>query len=153
MKTHNALPMIVFVFFSFAILAESQNNETAKDDVKKLQGVWQVVKFIDHSEQPAPPEELKDHTFEFRGDKVIQQKAKGGPGRPGTYTIDVSKKPKWMNINFGEVSEGIYKLEGDELSLCVVGGMRGGIDTPRPTEFKASKNPPHSLLVLKRVKK
>ena len=49
--------------------------------------------------------------------------------------------------------EGIYKLEGDELYLCFVGGMRGEKVTPRPTEFKASKNPPHSLFVLKKIKK
>ena len=152
MKSCNVLSLVVLGFFSFALLALSQNSDAAEDDTRKLQGMWQVVKFIDHSEQPAPLDELKDFTFEFKGGKIIQRKGKDRPGRPGTYTIDVSKKPKWMDINFGMVSEGIYKLEGDELSLCFVGGMRGGKATPRPTEFKASKNPPHSLFVLKRAK-
>jgi uncharacterized protein (TIGR03067 family) len=152
MKTLNLL-VILFGVICFVSVARPQENDAAKNEVKKLQGVWQVVKFIDHSERAAPPEELKEFTFEFKNDKVTQQKGKDGPGRPGTFTIDVSRKPTWMDINFGKISEGIYKLDGDELSLCFVGGMRGDKVTPRPTEFKASKNPPHTLLVLKRVKK
>jgi uncharacterized protein (TIGR03067 family) len=132
---------------------KSQTSGKAQNDIKNLQGLWQVVKFIDHSEQAAPSDELKDHTFEFKGDKVTQRKGKDDVGQILTYTLDVSKKPKWMTIVEAFDIEGIFKLDGEELTLCFVGGMVGEKVTPRPTEFKARKNPPYSLLVLKKVKK
>lgn len=143
----------VLLALSLAVAARSQESDIAKDEVEKLQGLWQVVKFVDHGLKPAPQEELKDHTFEFKGKNVTQRKGKDDRGRLGTFTINVSKYPKWMDIDFGKASEGIYKVNGDELRLCFAAGTRGGKATPRPTEFKASDNPPHSLLVLKRVAK
>jgi hypothetical protein len=50
-------------------------------------------------------------------------------------------------------TEGIYKLDGDELTICVVAGSRGGKTAARPSEFKASKRDKYSLFVLKNVKK
>jgi uncharacterized protein (TIGR03067 family) len=147
------LPIAAVLIASLTVAADLPGDGAATEEMNKLQSAWQVVKFIDHSGEAAPAEEIKDFTFEFKGDVVIQRKDKQDEGRRGKYTVDVSKNPKWMNIDFGKVSEGIYKLEGDELSLCVVAGMRGGKVAPRPTEFKASKDPPYSLFVLKKVKK
>lgn len=139
--------------FSLAIAAECQDKDDMQGDIAKLQGVWQVTKFIDSSLSEGLPEERKDLTFEFRGTNVTQRKGKNNRGRPGTYKLDVRKKPKWIDIAFGEVSQGIYRLQGDELTLCVVSGMNCGEVAPRPMEFKASKNPPYSLLVLKKLPK
>lgn len=142
------------IVFPWTIAVDAQKEKPAEDVVKKLQGLWQVTKFIDHSEQAAPADEIKEMVFEFKEDRITQRKSKEDPGRPGKYTVNAAKQPKWMDIDFGgRVSEGIYKLEGDELSLCFVGGMRGGKITPRPTEFKANMNPPHSLFVLKKIKR
>jgi hypothetical protein len=53
--------LTLFGFFavcSLAIYAQPPASDVAKDDIKKLQGDWQVIKFIDHSLDPAPPDEL-----------------------------------------------------------------------------------------------
>ena len=139
-----------------AVLASAATPKAAADDARKLQGTWRVTKFVDQGEVPAPAEEVKHFTFEFRGDRVTIRKRKDDPGREMKYTLNPAKKPAWIDIDMGEragVSEGIYKLDGDTLTLCVVGGKRGGKPAPRPTEFKASKRHKYSLFVLKKVKK
>jgi uncharacterized protein (TIGR03067 family) len=49
-------------------------------------------------------------------------------------------------------AEGIYKLEDDVLTICIVSGGKSGKPAPRPTEFEAKKGEHHALFVLKRVK-
>ena len=137
----------------FAALGGAQKGNLNEADIAKLQGVWQATQFIDSSEKPAPPDEVKELRFEFKAEKTTQYKGKDRPGRPGTYKIDAEKKLKAIDINFGQVSEGIYKFEGDELYLCVVSGARNDKVPPRPTEFKASKDAPYTLIVLKKVTK
>jgi uncharacterized protein (TIGR03067 family) len=135
---------------------DDKKDEAAKEEVKKLQGTWQVKKWIDSSEEPAEADEIKDFTFEFKGDTVTLRKRKGD-GKEMKYTLDPSKKPKWFDLPQGgadgDVAEGIYKLDGDELTICVISGMRNDTPSPRPTEFKASKPNKYTLFVLKRVKK
>ena len=126
-----------------------------KDDAKKLQGMWRVTKFIDHSEEAAPAHEIAHFTFEFKGDILTIRKHKNDAGREMKYTLDASKKPKAIDIEIDDraSSEGIYKLDGEELMICVVAGSRGDKTAARPTEFKASKRDVYSLFVLKKVKK
>lgn len=136
--------------------ARIAQGDEVKEDVKKLLGPWQVTKFVDQSEEPAPADEIKDFTFEFQGDRLTIRKRKDDEGKEMKYSLNASKKPKWIDLDMGQpnsVSEGIYKLDGDELTICVVGGSRGGKTAPRPSEFKASKRNKYSLFVLKRVKK
>jgi len=67
-----------------------------------------------------------------------------------------SKRAKEIDIALGSRggrSEGIDKLAGDELTVCVMAGMRGDKPATRPSEFKASQRAKHSLFLLKRVKK
>jgi uncharacterized protein (TIGR03067 family) len=56
----------------------------------------------------------------------------------GSYSVDVSKEPKEINMignegeSAGKESLGIYKLQNDQLEICYT--MPG---QPRPTEFKS----------------
>jgi uncharacterized protein (TIGR03067 family) len=73
------------------------------------------------------------------------------------YILNPSAKPKAIDLEGGGadggVAEGIYKLDGDELSICVISGMRNGKAAPRPTEFKASNDRKYALFVLKKIAK
>jgi uncharacterized protein (TIGR03067 family) len=135
-----------------ARLPPGPKPKDTKGDSARLQGVWQVVQFTDPSLKPLPKEELIGHTFEFKGETVTQRRGKNKTGLPGNLTVDKSMNPMWIDLDFGMKTQGIYKVDGDELILCLVAGMLGGKVTPRPTEFQASASPPHSLIVLKRVK-
>ena len=129
-----------------------QKTDETKMDAAKLQGTWQVTALTDEM-GPAPAKELKEWTFQFNGDKVTNSQSKDAKRRPLTYTLDPSKQPKAIDLNDGGLLiEGIYKLDVDGLTLCLVTGSRNGKTAPRPMEFKADKAKKYSLFLLKRVK-
>jgi uncharacterized protein (TIGR03067 family) len=152
MRVGSTLLVAVLLLSPLTIKSLAQEKDAVADDIKKLQGRWQVIKFDDGS-GPGPADEIKEMKFEFKGDNVIQRL--GDNARPpAKVVIDPAKKPKWMDIDAGGpqfTSKGIYKLEGDELSLCFISGERGGKAPPRPTEFKANDKAPYSFLLLKRI--
>jgi uncharacterized protein (TIGR03067 family) len=143
-------------FAAFAV--DPPKEDATKEDVKKLQGKWQVIKWVDEGEKPAPADEIKDFTFEFKDDQVWLQHDKDGKPKPAKYAIDPSKKPKHFDytLDLGKglelLHQGIYKLEGDELSICILGDGENK-DLKRPTEFKGSEAGRQILFVLKRIKK
>jgi uncharacterized protein (TIGR03067 family) len=97
---------------------------------------------------PVPDEILKkgseaDRTFKITADKMISMK--GGKEDPATYKIDASKTPHEIDMvgkdgatGKEKKMHGIYKLEGDKLTICMTES-----DTPadRPKEFKTSADP------------
>jgi uncharacterized protein (TIGR03067 family) len=72
-----------------------------------------------------------------------------------TIKLDPSKTPRAMDLirlkgnPVGKVSESIYKLEGDTLTLCTPILPEA---SSRPTEFKGGAPTKMWLLVLKRMK-
>jgi uncharacterized protein (TIGR03067 family) len=148
------LSATILVSFTVASTAEAPRDDT-KDEMKKLEGMWQVTKFIDHSEKAAPADEIAHFTFEFKGDRLTMRKAKDDSGKEMKFTLDASRTPKAMDIQMGgsHVSEGIYKLDGDQLTICIVAGTRNGKAAARPSEFKASNRDIYSMFILKKVKK
>ena len=114
-----------------------------------------MTTFTDHSEESAPADEIKEMTFVFKGDSLRIRKDKDHDGHEMKYTLDPSKKPSAIDLDAGipPVSEGIYKLDGDKLTICVIGSYQSDKPARRPSEFKASKRDGYSLFVLKRLKK
>ena len=70
----------------------------------------------------------------------------------GEFSIDVEKDPHEIDIEFiegpeaGNWSYGIYRLEGDSLTICL--GLAGA---PRPTDFATSPKSSHALERLRRA--
>jgi uncharacterized protein (TIGR03067 family) len=160
MKTKSLSLVLMAMVFSVGAWAQeppkpdAPQSDAVKEEMQKLQGTWQVSKSIAPDGIAEPDEANKNVVFEFKDDRMIYREK--NDEHANTYTLDSSKQPKWINIDPSQgadrMAAGIYKLEGDELTLCVGPAARDGKPVPRPTEFKPNKENGQGLLVLKRVK-
>jgi uncharacterized protein (TIGR03067 family) len=137
------------------VIVDGAPEDDHKEEAKMLQGTWQVTKYIDEDGKEAPAKEIVNHTFQFKGDQVVIHSTKDDDGREFKYSVDGAKKPKAIDIDMGppKPSEGIYKLEGDKLTICIVSGYRNDRPAPRPSGFKESKEKKYVVFILKKVSK
>lgn len=131
-----------------ALLLGAVTQRTAADEKsqKALEGTYKVEKAV-RGGQEMPAEKRQEVAFEFKGNQIIITE----PNRSeeAQYTIDSSKTPSTITIkpkNKDDSVKGIYKLEGDTLTLCVS-------DEEAPTKFESPEGSKNMLLVLKRAKK
>jgi uncharacterized protein (TIGR03067 family) len=119
--------------------AQAGNQDALKKEVDLLRGTWSV-------NVPVGGDEVKGQ-FAIYGDESFEINL-GGNHVNGARKIDPTKKPKEITLTPDGANKsllGIYKLEGDTLTLC--------FGENRPTDFKANKGSTHTLWVLKREKK
>lgn len=114
-----------------------------KGDRDKIQGTW-IISTGEKAGRKAPAE-LKDVRMTFTGGeftwKTSQNEVKG------TFSLDSAITPKEISMRAEDNKlAGIYKIEGDELKICV------GVGDDRPTDFATKAGAKTMLLVLKRDK-
>jgi uncharacterized protein (TIGR03067 family) len=131
------VPLCV-VFLLFAAFTSAQD---AKKELEALQGDWT-------SESREVKGKKIDIQFNLtiKGNQWLVSPDNSDPKI--TFKIDPSKNPKTIDIMQGEetVTLGIYKLEGDRMTMC----RSFGKGSARPTEFKSEEA---ILIVWKREKK
>jgi uncharacterized protein (TIGR03067 family) len=129
-----------------------------KKDLEALQGDWSVLS-LKVAGQPDPPEALlKTLVVTFKGDEMILT---ASPGGKDTITdsmkikLDSTKNPKTIDFTHltgkdkGQTELGIYKIEGEMLTMCTNDDFTGG---PRPDAFATKEGTKNQLLVLKKAK-
>jgi uncharacterized protein (TIGR03067 family) len=110
------------------------------EDAKKLFGAWQSTGVERGREKPS----VHDARITFDYTHVTLHD--GGRTTEADYRLDPEKVPKQIDLtltegeNKGEKVLGIYRLEGDTLTLCL--GERG---RGRPDRFKAEGEPGRRL--------
>jgi uncharacterized protein (TIGR03067 family) len=131
-----ALTSGVFVCLLILACAQAGDQDALKIEIELLRGTWTV-------DVPAGGDKVKGQ-FAIYGDESFELNL-GGNHVNGARKIDPSKNPKEITLTLDGSNQsllGIYKLEGDTLTLC--------LGEKRPTDFKAKEGV--TLWVLKREK-
>jgi clostripain len=123
-----------------------------KQELERLQGEWIMVSREVRGEK-APDEMVKQFKLTIRGNQWIVRSSQGEQA-PTTLKIDPSRHPKSIDLTIRDghkemVLPGIYKLEGDTLTVCRATATG---DVERPQEFKTTAEE-GLLIVWKRATK
>jgi uncharacterized protein (TIGR03067 family) len=108
--------------------------DSPKDDLKKMQGTWERVALtIGGAAHPEAPGQI---TIVITGTHLQFP----SPQDAWTITLDAGKKPRHFDYRGAAppvqkiTFRGIYRLEGDTLTICCVESARG---EDRPTKFES----------------
>lgn len=116
-----------------------------KTDQELIQGNWLIVG-LEAGGKQEPEKNYKDNTFTFAKDRATLRE-KGFPPVDFTFALDPTKTPKAIDLTptkGGGTVRGVYKLDGDDLTLCLsIGGAR-------PTEFATKAGGDTEAFTLKR---
>lgn len=131
--------------------ASLRAQEAARSALEEQQGVWVAERFVrDGKETPA--EIVRSITRTVEKDHVVWKR--DGKNFAGTtIVLDSSKMPATIDVlpdggpARGERVLGIYKRDGDRLTICMADP-----DRPRPREFKAEEGSRQTLMVFTRRK-
>jgi uncharacterized protein (TIGR03067 family) len=125
-------------------------GDEVKKELAKLQGTWKL------GLQPGPNGGLEDpnETFIFDGDNL---KTKRDTKISDEFQVKIipGKTPKEIDLiplrepNKGKPCPAIYKLDGNELTICV--NFAPG--AKRPTDFTATAKNRNILLIMEKIEK
>jgi RNA polymerase sigma factor (sigma-70 family) len=125
-------------------------KEEAPKDEEKIVGTWGYVS-VEVGGKKVAEEDVKEAEMIYTAEGTFTADRGKGMKREGTYKLDPAKKPKEITTTNGEgrTHSGIYKLDGDTLTICIP--EEAGAE--RPTEFATKEGTKVLLVVLKREKK
>ena len=131
------------------LMGADQPSDAAKKDLEKLQGEWKIEK-AQRGGEAAPAELLGKLSLTIKGDSMTVSEGSARDEK-ATISLDPGKSPAAIDIKPArpgrETVLGIYKLNGDSLTLC------WSKEGARPTEFASKPKSDQVLFVLKRAKK
>jgi uncharacterized protein (TIGR03067 family) len=144
--------------------ANTQPADPTEQDMKTLQGKWKFVSMEQDGRQ-APPERFKDMVVQFEGSKMVEIR-RGARRGELDFKVHAQHDPKRIELireareskmtstatgqpvivkKEREVSYGIYRLEGDKLTLCM-----GEKTKDYPKAFATEKGSSLTLATLQR---
>ncbi len=135
--------LIVLVLCS----ASARAGDKAADEMKKLQGEWQVVQVEARGKKVSKDDARAKHMrFVFEGDTITIPLEQSKAELKSTFKLDPSKSPKSIDVIAldgplkGQTAAGIYKLEKDRLTICIP-NFPPADPSKRPTKFQAGTAP------------
>lgn len=134
--------------FSFACTAAAQQpNLRKKSDLELIQGSWWINGLESGGKQQSD-KAFKGNLFTFSKVKMANTAVlieRGYPPVEFTFALDPTRAPKTIDLTTrGNTVHGIYKLEADDLTICMsLGGSR-------PSEFATRAGGDTETFTLKR---
>jgi uncharacterized protein (TIGR03067 family) len=123
------------------------------DDIKLLQGVWEISSVMREGELIPIPKTRKGSPprLRFEGTEIfVIHDGFTYPWVWATFMVDQQKKPKSIDLTLSEKRvQGIYEIDGDTLRWCL---HPVGERPSRPTGFSSTANNRQSIEVWKRVR-
>jgi RNA polymerase sigma factor (sigma-70 family) len=110
-------------------------------DLDRLQGVWKLV-YVEVNGTPQKLEHFEKIRMVIKEDKLTLGRNEGHD-ETGSVRVDWTSKPKELDMITTHpaghllTNPGIYKLEGDKLTICYAPHLDAG--QLRPTEFETAK--------------
>ena len=143
--------IVAVAALAFANLA---GGGDAKKDLDMMQGKWSVQSIKESDGKNPPDDELKNLEVIVKDDtmKIIYAPKKDTLDA-FKLKLDPAKKPKAVDFTHtegpdkGKTELGIYKIEGDTVTICV-----NDFEKERPTEFKTKEGSKITVIVLKKMK-
>jgi len=139
-------------WLSLALVASAPALKDAPKKPNDLTGDW-VLKDITIAGTILPPSNLL-FTFGPDGKWIVVRDGNEVVTTARSYKFDPKADPPTVEL-FSDISsenitrrEGIYKIEGDTLTMCVAKAK-----DPRPTRFDSTRENGHTVYVLKRKTK
>jgi uncharacterized protein (TIGR03067 family) len=127
--------------------AAAQKAPDPKSDRDKaaLQGTWKWQSAA-LAGDPFPASEVRLMAMTFKGDQVMPS---SDPTDMATFLLDPSKSPATIDfVDRGKsVDLGIYKIEGDVLTICMALAQTR---RPRPAAFDSTRENGALLIVMKK---
>jgi uncharacterized protein (TIGR03067 family) len=121
----------------------------AKKDPPSIVGVWAVESAVEAGKPDNPPAGTT-WTFTAGGKSVLFVPGEKEQAE-SSFTTDAKRSPAWFDVaadRLGDPIRGIFKVEGDTLTLCFV-DEKGA---ERPTAFESPAGSKAVLVTLKRTK-
>lgn len=144
---HVTLAILLFAFSHTAIARQEPKAKAepkVRTDQELIQGTWQIVG-LEANGKPEPAANYKGNAITFSKDKATLREG-NYPAIDFTFTLDPTKTPRAIDLTAKTVViRGVYKLEGDDLTLSLsVGGSR-------PADFATKAGGESETFTLKRV--
>ncbi len=136
--------------FAPAPLPRPPKPDNGKDDLKKMEGTWEVTSLI-YEGRPLAPSTFSSRVA-IAGGWLTYSDAKGNGSSKWALTIDAKKAPRTFDMTPEGGSRvggwGIYAFKGEKLVRCL--SIRSAAE--RPAEFDGNR-PGRYLQVLERAKR
>ncbi len=143
----------VLIVLPIPLLLAADSDDEVRKELKALQGKWKTVG-LEARGKSFPDDKIPDFTFVIGADGKCTGHMPQGEFRT-TITVNPTKDPKTMD-NLHESGEekgkkqyGIYKLEGDTLTVCMT--HAGSAAGDRPKDF-TTKDTTNVVFIFNRVK-
>jgi uncharacterized protein (TIGR03067 family) len=143
----------VLVVLSAPLPLTADTGDDVKKELKALQGKWKAVA-LEAGGKPLPKDAVPDFTYIIGADGKAAGKMPQGE-YTAAITVDPKKDPKTIdNLHEsgdqkGKKQYGVYKLEGDKLTVCITAPGRAEADRPKDFNTKDTAN---VLFVFERIK-